>query len=69
MFWIVLIVGVMVFVGFDEKKIYMAESLKEFVNCDKEYYNREVSIEEFKKLWNTSQVKMPFYKFTYFSVD
>ncbi len=56
-------------VGFDEQKVYIAESLKEFVNCDNEYYNRGVSVEEFRKLWNTSRLKMPFYKYTYFSVE
>ncbi|MCI5518851.1 MAG: hypothetical protein MR424_03285 [Treponema sp.] len=26
------------------------------------YYNRTIPLEEFKKLWNTSMLKMPLYK-------
>lgn len=39
----------------------------ELVNCQKEYYNRRVEIKEFKRLWNTAMLKMPFYRNTFYS--
>lgn len=56
-------------VGFDENKIYLAESLKEFINCENELYNREIEISEFKKLWNTRMLKMPLYANTYLTFE
>lgn len=55
-------------VGYDERYIFIAESLSNFVNCNEQYYNRKISIKEFKKLWNTSMLKMPFYRNTYYSL-
>lgn len=52
-------------VGYDEHYIFIAESLEEFANCKEPYYNRKIAIGEFKKLWNTSMIKMPFYRNTY----
>lgn len=52
-------------VGYDEQYIFIAESLEDFVNCDEQYYNRKIAIREFEKLWNTSMLKMPFYRNTY----
>lgn len=52
-------------VGYDEQYIFIAESLTELANSDGQYYNRKVTIEEFKKLWNTSMLKTPLYKNTY----
>lgn len=66
--------------GYDEEKVYIADSIQSWVNVDKDgnaiapapdtaptsgesvYYNRTVPIDEFKKLWNTSMLKMPLYK-------
>lgn len=66
--------------GYDEEKVYLADSIQSWVNVDKDgnaiepaldtaptsdesvYYNRTVSLEEFKKLWNTSMLKMPLYR-------
>ena len=56
-------------VGFDEQYIYLAESMEEYACCREKQYNRRVEIMEFKKLWNTGMLKMPFYKNTYFSVE
>lgn len=56
-------------VGYDERHIFIAESLKELVNCNKKYYNREVNNSEFRKLWNTGMVKMPFYRNTYMVIE
>ena len=55
-------------VGYDEKYIYLAESLPELVNCDNEFYNRKVEINEFMKLWNTAMIRQPFYKNTYMRI-
>lgn len=55
-------------VGYDEHHIFIAESLKELVNSEEQYYNRKVATGEFIKLWNTSMIKMPFYRNTYFVV-
>lgn len=56
-------------VGYDENNIFIAESLKESVNCDEKYYNRKIADSEFKKSWNTGMIKMPFYRNTYMTVE
>jgi predicted double-glycine peptidase len=55
-------------VGYDEKNIYLADSLEECVNCNEQKYNRKISNEDFKLLWNTSMLKMPLYTNTYFKI-
>lgn len=55
-------------VGYDENHIYIAESLKELANCNERYYNRKITVGEFRKLWNTSMWKMPCYRNTYVTV-
>ncbi len=52
-------------IGYDETHIFIAESFRELVNCEEEYYNRKVTTEEFKRLWNTAGLKMPLYRNTY----
>ena len=70
--------------GYDEEKVYLADSIQSWVNVDKDgnaiepgpdtaptsgesvYYNRTVPVEEFKKLWNTSMLKMPLYRNMFF---
>lgn len=52
-------------VGYDEQHIFVAESMKELVNCEERHYNRKITNREFRKLWNTSMLKMPFYRNTY----
>jgi len=70
--------------GYDEEKVYIADSIQSWVNVDKDgnaiapapdtaptsgesvYYNRTIPLEEFKKLWNTSMLKMPLYKNMFF---
>lgn len=56
-------------VGYDKENVFIAESLNELVNCDESYYNRKVENFEFKKLWNTAALKMPFYRNTYFTIE
>lgn len=55
-------------VGFDEEHVFLAESLPELINCRNVAYNRRLRNEEFLRLWNTSMLKQPFYKNTYFVV-
>jgi hypothetical protein len=43
-------------VGYDENSIFLAELLEEFVNCNENHYNRKISNEDFKVLWNTSML-------------
>ena len=56
-------------VGYDEQYIFIAESLADFVNSNEQYYNRKISVKEFKRLWNTSMLKMPFYRNTYITIS
>lgn len=56
-------------VGYDEKYIFIADSLADSVNSNEQYYNRKISVKEFKKLWNTSMLKMPLYRNTYITVS
>lgn len=56
-------------VGYDEQHIFIAESLKELVNCECKYYNRRVDNKEFLKLWNTAMIKQPFYRNTYMIIE
>jgi ABC-type bacteriocin/lantibiotic exporter with double-glycine peptidase domain len=55
-------------VGYDENNIFLAESLEEFVNCNEKHYNRKISNEDFKVLWNTSMLKMPLYINTFYRI-
>ena len=56
-------------VGYDEKNIFIAESLPELANCAEPHYNRKIPVKEFKKLWNTAMPKMPLYANTFFEVE
>lgn len=56
-------------VGYNEKEIYLAESLEYLSNCEEKHYNRKIAIQEFKMLWNTSMLKMPLYRNTYIAVE
>lgn len=56
-------------VGYDEQYIFIAESLSNFVNSNEQYYNRKIPVKEFEKLWNTSMLKMPFYRNTYITIS
>ena len=52
-------------VGYNQHDIFIADSLKELANCKEQYYNRKIPIKEFKRLWNTSMLKMPLYRNIY----
>lgn len=57
-------------IGYDKDYLYIAESSEYLVNCkdDSTTYNRKVSIDEFKKLWNIKNVRIPFYSNTYITM-
>jgi len=56
--------------GYDKDYLYIAESLEHLVNNkdDSTNYNRKVSIDEFKKLWNIKNLRIPFYSNTYITI-
>jgi len=56
-------------IGYDEENLYIAESLEDLINSNDVRYNRIISISDFKKLWNTSDFKMPLYRNTYIKVS
>lgn len=56
-------------VGYDEKALYLAESLPELVNAEGPGYNRRVPTEEFLTLWNTAMLHAPLYTHTFFTVE
>lgn len=56
-------------VGYDEEALYLAESLPKFVNCDEKEYNRRIGTKEFLALWNTSMLKMPLYRHSFYVVE
>ena len=56
-------------VGFDENNIFIAESLAELVNDNNELYNRKIGNKDFLELWNTSMLRQPLYKNTYFVIS
>ena len=45
-----------VVVGYDQKNIYLVDFLKENVNVDNPNYNRMLTEEEFKEVWNTNML-------------
>jgi uncharacterized protein YvpB len=56
-------------VGYDEENFYIAESLEFLINTSDLNYNRKISVSDFKKLWNTSNLVMPFYKYIFITVN
>ena len=56
-------------VGYDEESIYLAESLSQLVNAQDAHYNRKLPTQAFKRLWNTSCLRMPLYRYTYITVS
>lgn len=57
-------------VGYDREHIYFVESMKELENCSYEEkgYNRSMTKDEFKILWNMKTIWMPLYSYTYICV-
>ncbi len=56
-------------VGYDEKEIFIADSLLSLMNCKEEFFNRRLTHEEFLKYWNIREWYLPFYKYTYLVVE
>ena len=55
-------------VGYDEGNIFIADSVEKLANCGGAFYNRTVPAAKFKSLWNTSMLKIPLYRNTYFVI-
>ncbi len=56
-------------VGYNEKEVFIADSLDETINCDEEFFNRRLPWEEFMKYWNIREIYLPFYKYTYLVIE
>ena len=56
-------------VGYDEKEVFIADSMRSLTNCREEHFNRRLSWEEFQKYWNVREIYIPFYKYTYLVVE
>ncbi len=56
-------------VGYDEKEIFLADSMGSLINCKEEFFNRRLPYEEFMKYWNIREWYMPFYKNTYLVIE
>lgn len=56
-------------VGYDEKEVFIADSMRSLTNCREEFFNRRLPWEEFLKYWNVREVYMPFYKYTYLVIE
>lgn len=54
--------------GYDEEYIYLAETVGEFINDSGEYHTRRVPVAQFRRLWNTSMLKMPLYRNIFYEV-
>ena len=55
-------------VGFDDRYVFVAESLPELVNCNCKYYNRRIEKKFFLQLWNTAMLKQPLFRNTFYVV-
>ena len=55
-------------VGFDDRYVFVAESLPELVNCNCKYYNRRIEKKFFLQLWNTAMLKQPLCRNTFYVV-
>ena len=55
-------------VGFDDRYVFVAESLLELVNCNCKYYNRRIEKKFFLQLWNTAMLKQPLFRNTFYVV-
>lgn len=55
-------------VGYDEEYFYLSDSLGDLANEKSQYYNRKIKISDFKRLWHTETIYMPFYSYFYISL-
>ena len=56
-------------VGFDDRYVFVAESLPELVNCNcNKCYNRRIEKKYFLQLWNTAMLKQPLFRNTFYVV-
>lgn len=56
-------------VGYDEKEVFIADSMRSLTNCREEHFNRRLPWEEFLKYWNIREIYLPFYRYTYLVVE
>lgn len=56
-------------VGYSQDSVYIAESIPELCNAAGQNYNRKISNEEFKVLWDTRAFKMPLYGNTFITAN
>lgn len=55
-------------VGFDDRYVFVAESLSELANCNCKYYNRRIEKKVFLQFWNTAMLKQPLFRNTFYVV-
>ena len=55
-------------VGYDNDYIYAVDSAAGLRNANTNHYNRKIPMDEFKKLWNVSMLKQPFYFNLFFEI-
>lgn len=55
-------------VGYDEEYIYLMDSVYSNRNERSAFYNRKLSIGEFKKLWNISMLRQPLFFNLFFEI-
>ncbi|MBQ8821442.1 MAG: C39 family peptidase [Lachnospiraceae bacterium] len=55
-------------VGYDEEYIYLVDSVGSNRNEKNPHYNRKLSIEDFRKLWNISMIRQPLYFNLFFEI-
>lgn len=55
-------------VGYDKENFYAVDSAASLRNANDKLYNRVISINEFKKLWNVSMLKQPLYFNLFFEI-
>lgn len=55
-------------VGYDNENLYAVDSAASLRNANELHYNRVISVNEFKKLWNISMLKQPLYFNLFFDI-
>ncbi|MBQ7920227.1 MAG: C39 family peptidase [Lachnospiraceae bacterium] len=56
-------------VGYDKEFIYITDSVKSNRNVVSPHFNRKIPVTEFKKLWNISMLKQPFFFNLFFEIS
>lgn len=56
-------------VGYDSEYFYMVDSVGNYRNEEAEYYNRKVSIKDFRKFWDIRTWGSPLYFNIFFEIS